>query len=213
MIRAALVFRNEKKVGPYRNALLNAGIEPLLVTPENPIESLDGMGLVLAGGTDVDPQLYGQEKDPLGDSPDRERDDFELRLLGEALELDRPVLAICRGLQLFNVAHRGGTLVQHIEGHRLENNGTHIAEISDNTRLATILGAGELEVNSRHHQAAAQIGEGLIVSVKSSDGVIEGLERSDLRFALAVQWHPEDMLAGHPEQAKLFFALREALQK
>ena len=130
----------------------------------------------------------------------------------EALSLDLPVLAICRGLQLFNVTHPGGSLIQHMEGHRLENNATHIVEVFAGTRLASILGAGPHPVNSRHHQSAAEAGDGLVVAAKSPDGVIEGLERPDRRFAIAVQWHPEDMLAGLPEQRKLFEAFRAALE-
>jgi len=210
--RAVLSFRNEKKTGTYRQALADAGIEIVSVTPEHPIDSLDGTGLVLTGGTDIAPAIYGQDKDPRCDNPDRERDDLELRLLREASSLNLPVLAICRGLQLFNVAHNGGTLTQHMEGHRIADNGTHPVEITSGTRLACILGSGTHEVNSRHHQATDVIGEQLVVSAKSPDGIIEGLERSDRRFAVAVQWHPEDMLSGLPEQRKLFLAFREALK-
>ena len=211
MKRAAVAFRNEKKVAPYQDALLAVGIEPVLVTPDRRALSLVGLGLVLTGGTDVDPSLYGQDLDPRADEPDRERDLLEQRLLREALSLDVPVLAICRGLQLFNITHQGGTLVQHMEGHRIENNGRHGTEVLEGTRLAAILGAGMHPVNSRHHQSVAEVGDGLVVSAKSPDGVVEGLERPDRRFAIAVQWHPEDMLAGFPDQRKLFEALRAAL--
>ena len=105
-----------------------------------------------------------------------------------------PVLAICRGMQLFNVTHAGGTLVQDVEGHKLPRNGTHHIEIYHGTKLAEIFGAGLHSVNSRHHQAVARVGEGLTVSAKSPGGVVEGLERPDLRFAVAVQWHPEDQM-------------------
>jgi putative glutamine amidotransferase len=213
MRRVVLSYRVEAKVAPYLDALRDAGIEPVPVTPEHPIESLGGMGLALTGGTDVDPALYGQEKDARGDPPDRERDDFELRLLQEALTADLPVIAICRGMQLFNVAHRGGTLTQHMEGHRLANNTSHEVEIYPRSKLAQILGAGAHPVNSRHHQAVSDVGEGLIVSARSPEGVVEGLERPDLRFALAVQWHPEDMLANFPVQRKLFAAFGQALER
>ena len=115
MKRAVVTHRMEAKVAPYLEALRDAGIEPVPVTPAHPIESLGGMGLALTDCTDVDPALYGQEIDARSDPPDRERDDFELRLIQEALTADLPVIAICRGLQLFNVAHRGGTLTQHME--------------------------------------------------------------------------------------------------
>ena len=211
MKRAALAFRNEKKAAPYRDALLDAGIEPIAVTPDRGALSLVGLGLVLTGGTDVDPSFYGQDLDPLADKPDRERDVLEQRLLSEALALDVPVLAICRGLQLFNITHPGGTLIQHMERHRIENNGTHSTEVLEGTRLSAILGAGIHRVNSRHHQSVAEVGEGLVVSARSPDGVVEGLERADRRFAVSVQWHPEDMLAQFPEQRKLFEAFHVAL--
>jgi putative glutamine amidotransferase len=123
------------------------------------------------------------------------------------------VIAICRGLQLFNVAHRGGTLTQHIEGHKLANHASHEVETYPRSKLAQILGAGVIGVNSRHHQAVADVGEGLIVSARSLEGVVEGLERPDLSFALAVQWHPEDMLAIFPVQRKLFAAFSQALER
>jgi len=118
------------------------------------------------------------------------------------------VLAICRGMQLFNVTHAGGTLVQDLEGHKLPRNGTHHVEIYHGTKLAEIFGAGLHSVNSRHHQAVANVGEGLTVSAKSPGGIVEGLERPDLRFAIAVQWHPEDQM---PQQRRLFEAFRDAL--
>ncbi len=177
----------------------------MFVTPENPIDSLDGMGLVLSGGSDLDPASYGAEADPRTEAPDPERDAMEQKLLRQALELDLPVLAICRGMQLFNVTHRGGTLIQHVEGHRVP---LHDTTIGEGTQLATIFGAGRRSVNSRHHQVAGRLGEGLIVSARAADGVIEGLERTDRRFAVAVQWHPEDLM---PQDRALFEAFRNAL--
>jgi putative glutamine amidotransferase len=212
MKRAVLAYRNEAKIAPYLEALRQAGIEPTPVTPAAPIASLDGKGLVLTGGTDIDPSLYGEPLDPRADAPDRARDDLEQRLLREALLLDLPVLAICRGMQLFNITHAGGSLVQHMEGHKLANNGTHEVEVSAGSRLAEILGGGRQAVNSRHHQAVGDVGAQLIISARSPDGLIEALERLDLCFAIAVQWHPEDMLAAFPQQLRLFEAFRESLR-
>ncbi|HEY7334257.1 MAG TPA: type 1 glutamine amidotransferase [Bryobacteraceae bacterium] len=209
MRRVVVAYRNESKLGPYLDALQLAGIEPVRVTPANPIMSLKGMGLVLTGGTDIDPALYGQALDARADPPDRERDDLEQRLLQEALSLDLPVLAICRGMQLFNVTHAGGTLVQHMEGHRLQKGGTHQIDVQIGSRLEEILGKGPHVVNSRHHQTVGAVGEGLIISAQSPDGVIEALE-GDLRFAIALQWHPEDMVE-FPEQRRLFEAFAGAL--
>lgn len=213
MKRAVIAYRNEAKIAPYLEALRRAAIEPKLVTPANPVASLQGMGLVLTGGTDIDPSLYGQPLDPRADAPDRERDALEQRLLREALSLDLPVLAICRGMQLFNITHAGGSLVQHMEGHKLPTDGTHDVEVAPGSRLAEILGGGRQAVNSRHHQAVADVGEQLIVSAKSRDGVIEALERPDLRFAIAVQWHPEDMLSAFSQQRRLFEAFGESLEQ
>jgi putative glutamine amidotransferase len=211
MTRAVLTYRREERIAPYSEALRSVGIEPVFVNPENPIDSLDGMGLVLSGGSDLDPASYGAEADLLTEEPDPERDAMEQKLLRQALELDLPVLAICRGMQLFNVTRAGGTLiqhgtlVQHIEGHRVP---LHDATIGEGTQLARIFGAGKRSVNSRHHQVAGRLGEGLIVSARAADGVIEGLERPDRRFAVAVQWHPEDLM---PQDRALFEAFRNAL--
>jgi putative glutamine amidotransferase len=204
MKRVVLVYRDESRVGAYAEALRSVGIDPVLVTPAAAIDSLDGMGLVLSGGSDVDPASYEAEADPLTEPPDPERDAMEQKLLREALELDLPVLAICRGIQLFNIAHAGGTLIQHIEGHRVP---LHDATIRDGSALAGVFGAGKRAVNSRHHQIVGRVGEGLIVTARAVDGVIEGLERPDRKFAVAVQWHPEDL----PQDRPLFQAFRNAL--
>src|SRR5690242_20591772 len=116
--RVAVTYRNPKKVEPYAGALRLVGVESVLIDPDGPIP-LDGLdGLLLTGGTDLNPKLYHQDRDQAGEEPDDARDALELGLLGEALKRDLPVLAICRGMQLFNVAH-GGTLRQHVEGHRM----------------------------------------------------------------------------------------------
>lgn len=203
MKRAVLTYRYENKIGPYAEALRRAGIEPIFATPETAPASLDGLGLVLTGGTDVDPSLYGAERHTLSDIADRERDAMEQRLLREALDRDLPVLAICRGMQLFNVIH-AGTLSQHIEGHRAP----HEVSIETGTRLAEIFGTGSRQVNSRHHQTVDRVGHGLIVSARAPDGIIEGLERPDHRFAVGAQWHPEDIFV---QERALFEAFGEAL--
>jgi putative glutamine amidotransferase len=161
------------------------------------------MALVLSGGSDLDPALYGAKADPLTDPPDRERDEMQQRLLREALETDLPVLAICGGMQLFNVVH-GGTLIQHIEGHRVP---LHEGTVFAGTSLAEALGAGKRKMNSRHHQLVGKLGTGLIVSARAADGIIEALERPGRRFAIAVQWHPEDL----PQDRPLFEAFGNSL--
>jgi putative glutamine amidotransferase len=218
MARAGLTFRFPHKVEPYAQALREAGLEPVLIAPPAP-RLLEGLeGLVLSGGTDVQAALYGAAAHHHNDAADAERDALEAGLLREALERDLPVLAICRGMQLFNVVH-GGTLIQHLDNsarHRVRGGDpalpVHDIRIAPGSLLAAILGEGVHAVNSRHHQAVDRVGAGLAVTARSTpDGVIEALERPGKRFALAVQWHPEDQARRDPEQKKLFAAFAEAL--
>ncbi len=215
--RAGVTHSDSYNVDAYLAALEAAGVTPILISPkcERNLDDLDG--LVLCGGTDLNPDLYGEPRDPEADDPEDNLDKLELALLLDALDRDLPVLAICRGLQLFNVAHRG-TLDQHIAGwsvHRMyktpKPQPTHMVEVVAGSRLAAITGPGEVAVNSRHHQAVKKLGDGLIVSARARDGVIEGLERADRKFAVAVQWHPEDQATIDPIQAGLFSAFGAAL--
>jgi putative glutamine amidotransferase len=217
-LKAALTFRYPHKAEPYADALRQAGIEPVLIAPEDHGRMAGLQGLVLSGGTDVNPARYGAAPHPDLETPDDARDEKEIRLLDEALAADLPVLAICRGMQLFNVAH-GGTLIQHLENFAVHSvpRGDKTLPVHDilvepGTLLAAILGEGLHGVNSRHHQAVERIGAGLRVTARSApDGVVEALERSDRGFALAVQWHPEDQARRDAEQRKLFEAFRAAL--
>jgi putative glutamine amidotransferase len=168
-------------------------------------------------GIDLNPNLYDEERHPEADEPSDARDATELQLLHEALDLDLPVLAICRGMQLMNVA-MGGSLVQHIgacDVHRrydLEKKlPVHTVTVEAGTRLAEILGEGTVHVNSRHHQAVARLGGGLRVSARAEDGIIEGIELPGKRFAIGVQWHPEDQAGTDPIQARLFGAFGRAV--
>ena len=176
---------------------------------ENP-SALDGLnGLLLAGGLDVDPELYGARIQPETGQLDRERDARESTLLHAALGRDLPILAICRGMQLVNAA-LGGTLVQHIEGHRcLDRQDAHPIAIAAGSRLRSILGVDVHVVNSRHHQSVDRVAGALMVTAKSPDDVVEALELPGKRFVLAVQWHPED-LTDAPD-AKLFSAFGDAV--
>jgi putative glutamine amidotransferase len=195
----------EEKRVPYREALLGVGLRPL----EDVTTLAGAAGLCLAGGADVDPAVYGAPRHPKTQDPDTGRDALESALLREALERDLPVLAICRGLQLLNAA-LGGTLEQHIEGHSLrKQRDAHSVAIVPESRLASILGAGEYVVNSRHHQCAAAIARPLAVTARAPDGVVEALEAPEKRFVLAVQWHPEARMDG--ADARLFAAFRDAV--
>jgi len=218
ILKAALTFRYPHKAEPYAEALRQAGVEPVLISPGEPRALAGLQGLLLSGGTDLNPARYGATPHPGNEAPDDARDELETALLNEALAADLPVLAICRGMQLLNVAH-GGTLIQH-----LDNSAAHVVRSNDpalpahqilvepGTRLAAILGEGAHAVNSRHHQAVERVGVGLRVTARSTpDGVIEALERSDRGFALAVQWHPEDQVRRDAEQRKLFEAFAQAL--
>jgi putative glutamine amidotransferase len=197
----------------YVQAVERAGGRPLLVPPsedgiDETLAALDG--LVFSGGSDLDPDLYGQEPHPETLGVREERDCAELALLTAALERDLPVLAICRGSQVLNVA-RGGDLVQHLpdvvgdEKHK-HTPGTfadHDVTVEPGTRLESLLG-DHAPVKSHHHQGLGRLGDGLRVTARAEDGTIEAVEAADRRFALGVLWHPE---AG--EDMKLFEALVE----
>ena len=185
----------------YVRAVERAGGRPLVVPPsddglEETLDALDGV--ILSGGGDLDPELYGAEPHDETDAPRAERDAAELRLLAAALDRDMPVLAICRGSQLLNVA-RGGNLVQHLpeevghEQHRHDPGSfsDHDVKVAAGSRLGGLLG-DRAPVKSHHHQGYGRIGSGLREVAWAEDGVVEGLEDSDKRFALGVLWHPEE---------------------
>lgn len=185
----------------YVRAVEHAGGRPLVVPPskdglEETLDALDGV--IFSGGGDLDPELYGAEAHAATDVPRKERDAAELRLLEAALERDMPVLAICRGSQLLNVA-RGGDLVQHLpesvghEQHRHERGSfsDHDVKVEADSRLGGLLG-DRAPVKSHHHQGYGRIGSGLREVAWAEDGVVEGLEDADKRFALGVLWHPEE---------------------
>jgi putative glutamine amidotransferase len=212
----ALSYSEEDRVAPYVAALKAAGVDAVPVAAGSAFDTAEIAGLVLSGGADLNPALYGQEPHPEAQSPDDARDQMELGLLREAIRRDIPILAICRGMQLFNVAH-GGTLHQHMEEFATHQNyerpkrePVHTVEVTPGTKLAEIFGAGDVAVNSRHHQAVSLLGKELVISAMSGDHVIEGIERPDLRYAVAVQWHPEDQAGHDARQAKLFESFARA---
>jgi gamma-glutamyl-gamma-aminobutyrate hydrolase PuuD len=196
-LRVALATRSKEKGEPYRVALRMAGLESEWFVPGAGELPTSIGGLVLTGGTDVDPSLYRAAAAPETNTPDRERDDYESFLLRTALTRNLPVLAICRGLQLFNVA-QGGTLIQHLPNtwkHKQNLGGTPIHDADVSGRMSEIFGAEKIRVNSRHHQAIEWLGEGMIATARDpEDGVIEGFVYPSARFAVGVQWHPEDMV-------------------
>jgi putative glutamine amidotransferase len=188
-------------------------LPPQPVSDEIAVEVLDRLdGLVITGGKDVDPARYGQAPHPQTDEPRHDRDAWEFALLAGALRRGLPVLGICRGAQVLNVA-LGGTLHQHlpdIVGHSRHQTGNAVfstsrVHIEPGTRLAALIGEYSDE-QCYHHQAIAELGDGLIVSARDSDGVIEAVELPGETFVLAVQWHPEERLS----DLRLFAAVVEA---
>ncbi len=185
----------------YVNAIDRAGARPLLVPPtaEGVEETLDALdGIVFTGGSDIDPELYGEEPHPETFGVHRQRDDAELALLRGALERDMPVLGICRGIQVLNVG-LGGDLHQHLpevvghEGHKHDPPGhflQHEVEIEPETKLAEVLGE-RTQVMSHHHQGLRRVGEGLVEAARAEDGAVEAIEAPGKRFAIGVLWHPE----------------------
>jgi putative glutamine amidotransferase len=213
-----VIYREADKVAPYRDALLAAAVNPVLQEASRPL-SLDGFeGLVLTGGPDVDPALYGESRHAETDHPDKERDAVEASLLNEALARDLPVLAICRGLQILNVC-QGGTLIQHLDPPQRHqrtdsrrDQPVHEVSIEPGTLLAQIAGTDTWQVNSRHHQAVRKVAGSLRVSaVDPEDGTVEALEHPEKRFVLAVQWHPEDQALVDEGQLKIFQSFGAAL--
>jgi putative glutamine amidotransferase len=183
----------------YVRAVEAAGGAPLLVPPGADMDATLGVvdGLVFSGGSDLDPELYGDAPHPETNGIVRERDDFELALMRAALERDVPVLAICRGSQVLNVA-LGGGIEQHVpdrvgtDVHK-ETPGVfaeHDVEVLAGTRLGSLLGAKH-DVKSHHHQGFGALGAGLQESARAADGTVEALEDPSRRFALGVLWHPE----------------------
>jgi putative glutamine amidotransferase len=200
----------------YVTALERAGGRPMLVPPSEDglEETLDALhGLVLPGGTDIEPELYGQEAHPETYGVVPERDRSELALLTGALEREMPVLAICRGSQILNVA-RGGDLVQHLpdvvghDRHKEEPGefGEHDVRIHPESRLGRLLGK-HAPIKSHHHQGFGRLGEGLRDVAWADDGTVEAVEDAGRPFLFGVLWHPE---AG--EDDALFAALVEAAQ-
>ncbi|MCU1337211.1 MAG: peptidase [Bryobacterales bacterium] len=213
-----VVYRELSAAQPYARALEAAGVQPLLEEARPGLEIGRCSGLLLTGGTDVNPALYGEPAGPVTEQPDEERDSVEAALIDEALARDLPLLAICRGMQMLNV-RLGGSLIQHLPGasrhvRRTPDKGlpAHHVTIEPGTLLAGIAQRETWEVNSRHHQAVARLGSGLRVSAKDpEDGVIEAIELPGRRYVLAVQWHPENQAAEDPEQRRLFENFADAL--
>jgi putative glutamine amidotransferase len=200
-----------RKMPDYEESVRRAGGDPWeLSYAADPVDAVVGScaGLLLTGGADIDPGRYGEVRHATVAGIDAARDEYEIALVRAALAADLPVLAICRGLQLLNVAAGGsliqdipsqvGTSVPHQVGHPPDAI-AHDVSIVPGSRLAGLMsgavGGGRLAVNSRHHQAVRRLADRFAITAEAPDGVIEAFERPDARFCVAVQWHPENFLA------------------
>ena len=218
-----------RKIEDYRQAVLHVGGEVRVLQPGADVADVAEVlaaidGVLLSGGEDLAPARYGERPHPSVVDVNLERDAFEIALIEGARTKRLPIFAICRGIQVLNVAC-GGSLYQDIaaqvpaaikhdftarQGHLDRAGSPHDVTVKAGTRLAAILGTHVVPVNSIHHQAVKELGSGLIASAFAPDGVVEALERSSHPFALAVQWHPEDLVDAQPVMGRLFEAFVEA---
>jgi putative glutamine amidotransferase len=215
------------QLSDYLDAVREAGGDPVVVRRAEDAVARGGLdALVLTGGSDIDPALYGQSKHQTTDVAEPARDALEIDLARDAVERDLPLLAICRGIQVLNVA-LGGTLIQDLPSlapaaldHDVRIPKTALAHdivVSPGSKLADLLpegldGAGCCRVNSRHHQALDRVAPGLQVVATAPDGVIEAVEHRDASFCLGVQWHPENFTRTG-EFRRLFDALVAAARR
>lgn len=203
----------------YVTSILKAEGVPVLLPIISDVEAMARQidcvdGVLLSGGYDIHPQFYGEEPHPRLESIYPERDAYELDVLRLAHQQGKPILGICRGLQLMNVAF-GGTLYQDISHLQTESSiqhnqksqmhvAGHSIELMEGTRLHQIFKQKWIVTNSFHHQAIKQLAPGFAVSAKAKDGIIEGIEKQGPSFMLGVQWHPEMMVAKHSNMVQLF---------
>ena len=214
----------------YIRALTSAGALPWMIplvgddedTLRGMYEELDGV--FLPGGADIDPASYGQDRHPRCDKSDPHRDRVELALARWAIPDRKPVLGVCRGLQLVNLAC-GGSLYQDLAdqlagsikhdyfpfgGQFARDFLAHDVSITKGSRLADIFGAGTVKVNSMHHQGIREVGSGLVATAVAPDGLVEGIESADDAFVVGVQWHPEALTDGDVRSRQLFESFIEA---
>lgn len=219
---AISISEKEKAKGQeslYFKALVAAGAMPdeiqMVMPPGNGVPSSgDFDGFLLAGGEDVDPELYGERVKHESVKTNRARDDFEMALLQRGLRSRLPILGICRGIQLINVQF-GGTLYQDLKSetaleldHKQQGSRSatsHSVAVTEPDSVLHSFFTGMCRVNSLHHQAIRALGRGLKVTAHSEDELYEAVELAeDYPFFLAVQWHPEEMIGEHPEQLRIF---------
>lgn len=205
----------------YMESLARAGAGMRWVELNDPEQAVQDAltcdGLLLPGGGDMDPKFYGQERVPACGEPNLLRDAAEPLLLRAFLAADKPVLGICRGIQIMN-AVLGGDLYQDIKPfEHLPHNGhwakVHTVTVRQGTLLSRILGQDTVLVNSQHHQAVDRVAPGFTLAALSEDGIVEAIEKPDARFCLGVQWHPEWLSDADPAMQRLFDAFVNACSK
>jgi len=214
----------------YINSVIQAGGVPLLLPITNDAGVLCTLcdmldGLYLAGGNDLNPKLYGQAPLPVTTDYSDLRDMAETILLERALETHKPILAVCRGMQLVN-AHYGGTLIQDLyasfpDGLDHDNSNklktlvdlSHVIRLQAGSKLAGILGDGEIGANAHHHQAIDKPGRGIVPVGWASDGVIEAVEMPDYPYLVGIQAHPESLIDVEPRWQQLFASFIAAAQQ
>ncbi len=205
----------------YMESLARAGAGMRWVELNDPEQAVQDAltcdGLLLPGGGDMDPKFYGQERIPACGEPNLLRDAAEPLLLRAFLAADKPVLGICRGIQVMN-AVLGGDLYQDIKPfEHLPHNDhwakVHTVTVRRGTLLSRILGQDTVLVNSQHHQAVDRVAPGFTLAALSEDGIVEAIEKPDARFCLGVQWHPEWLSDADPAMQGLFDAFVNACSK
>lgn len=205
----------------YMESLARAGAGMHWVELSDPEQAVQDAltcdGLLLPGGGDMDPKFYGQARIPACGEPNLLRDAAEPLLLRAFLAADKPVLGICRGIQVMNAA-LGGDLYQDIKPfEHLPHNGhwakVHTVTVRRGTLLSRILGQDTVLVNSQHHQAVDRVAPGFTLAALSEDGIVEAIEKPDARFCLGVQWHPEWLSDADPAMQGLFDAFVNACSK
>ncbi len=204
-------------------AVKEAGGMPVTLPPTYTTEDVHSFlsrldGVILTGGGDVDPACYHIPRNDLYKSVNDERDHAEILLVRTAIEMGKPILAICRGIQVLNVA-LGGTLIADIPTQRAgalaHRNGaemcSHPVNLVPVSKLSAVVGHVNLQVNSTHHQAVDKLGKGLRITATAPDGIIEGVELKDHPFCVGVQWHPEIKDGNPPEMINLYRAFLQVV--
>lgn len=212
----------------YINSIILAGglpvLLPIIDNKEDIKEYLNNIdGLIFSGGEDILPAIYGEN--PINElrAISTKRDSFEIELFKLAYDMDKPILGICRGIQLINVAS-GGTLYQDIYtqrentlGHsptKIERNSLyHFIDIEKGSKLSDIFNEEKIMVNSFHHQSVKNVSQEFKITARSYDGIIEAIEAKNKKFVVGVQWHPEALVINHKEFAKLFEQLIDAAKR